>query len=386
MTEDREYPYASGAPQGSAPPPEQGRRPRGGIGFGVLLIALGLVFLVVEFIPGASFVQLWPLFIVLIGCVQIVTPDARDGWGVRRVFDGIGTIIVGGVLLGNTTGFISWGVWYTLLGLWPALLIAIGLSILGKASGQSWLRLLSPIVIWLAFAYAVALSFTGAGGLAPFGPAAAGQSFDVSRPRGAVQSANLAFDGGAGDITLASATTSDLVTAQGTSPFGAPELAVDTSGTAADVHVGMPSRRGVIVAPGFAAGRIDVGLSSDVLWDATLQTGASSLSADLTHVKLRSLTLKTGWSSDDIKLGPVPDEASKVSVVIKAGVSSVTITLPRDAQARVVLQSGLSSADVGPGFVHQPDGSWQTPGFSASGKSYQIDAESGVGSVSVRKS
>jgi hypothetical protein len=386
---DRDYSYDSGAPQAPVPPPPSPEyRPRGGIGFGVLLIALGLLFLIVQFMPGVSLAQLWPLFIVLVGVVQIITPSSREGWGVHRVFDGIGTVIVGGVLLGNTTGFVSWSVWYVLLGLWPVLLIAVGFSILARAVGQSWLRLLSPVVIWLAFAYAVAASFTGAGGLAPVTlmPSAGGQAFDLSQPSGQVRSAALEFDGGAGDITLKSAPAGDLVTASGTSPFGAPEFAVDTSGTTADVRIGMASRKGVVIVPGFTAGHVDVGLATGVLWDATLQTGASSLSADLSSVRLKSLTLKTGASSDEIKLGPVPAEASKVPVVVKAGVSSVAITLPRDAQARIVSQSGLSSVDVGAGFVHQPDGSWQTPGFSASGRSYEIDVESGVGSVSVRKS
>jgi len=67
------------APQ--APPASPGSKPyrkRGGIGAGVLLIALGLVFLIVQFIPGASIAQLWPLFVILVGAVpSTALDDAR---------------------------------------------------------------------------------------------------------------------------------------------------------------------------------------------------------------------------------------------------------------------------------------------------------------------
>lgn len=385
---DQQYGTGEGPPQASTSAPTVPRSPRrGGIGLGVVLIALGVLFLLVQFVPGISLWQMWPLFIILLGGLQIVTPDPRDGWGISRVLDGVGTVIVGLVLLGNTTGYISWGVWWTLLTLWPVFLIAIGLSILARAVEQSWLRMLAPVVIWLAFAYAVAASFTGAGGMQPLVPlvAPAGQAFDLSQPVRDVRSATLTLDGGAGDITMGSSATGDLISAHGSSPFGTPDFNVTSDGANATVRFGIGNHRGFVIGPGFTAGKVDVRLSSNVLWDATLQTGATSLSADLTKVRVRDLTLKTGASSVDMRLGPVPDGIAKSTVVVKAGVSSVQITLPRGAEARVVAQSGLSAIDVGGDFKRQGDGSWQTPGYSSARSAYDIDIESGVGSVSIRQ-
>lgn len=142
-------PYGSGAP-----------RKRGGIGVGLVLIAVGLTLLAVQFIPGVSWGELWPLIIVAIGFGQMVTPGWGEERGIMRVMDGFGTMLIGLVFLGNTLGYIEWSVWFVLLTLWPVLLIAAGISIIGKGIGQQWLRAVAPLVIWAALAIAVASSLT----------------------------------------------------------------------------------------------------------------------------------------------------------------------------------------------------------------------------------
>ena len=381
------------APQAPVPPPAPPASPsawryqrRGGIGFGVVLIAIGVIFLIGQFVPGVAWWQLWPLIILLIGAIQLITPDPRDGWGLSRVMDGVGTLILGFVLLGNTTGVISWGVWLVLLSLWPVLVIAIGIGIIGRAVGQSWIRTLAPIAIWIAFAYAVAVSFTGVGGLTPIAPISSGSSatFAHSAPLESATTASLDFTGGAGDIKMHSI-DDNLVSVSGSSPFGNPEFNVTRSGTHSAVSIGLDNAGNHFFGP-FAAGSMDVGLSDSVLWDATLSTGATSVDADFTHVKLKDLTVKTGASSLQLDLGEVPADVTKAKVTIKAGVSSVAVTVPNDAAVRVETSDGLSSTDVSGNFERKGPGTWETPGFGSAAHVYEINIESGVGSVSVKQS
>ena len=298
------------APPAPPVPPESPRyQRRGGISLGIVLIAIGVVFLLAQFIPGLAWYQLWPLIVVLVGGIQVITPDARDGWGISRIMDGIGTLIVGFVLLGNTTGVISWGVWLVLLSLWPVLVIAIKMH---SVAGQ-------------------------------------------------------------------------LVSVTGSAPFGNPRFDVTRSDTYSDVQIGLDSASNRFVAP-FAAGSMDVGLSDSVLWDVTLSTGATSLNADFTHVKLKELTVKTGASSLELRLGDVPAEVTQADVAIKAGVSSVVVTVPREAAVRVVASNGLSAVDVGGTLQRTGAGTWETPGFGSAARTYEINIESGVGSVSVKQS
>ena len=142
-------PYGSGAP-----------RRRGGIGVGMVFIVLGVTLLAAQFIPGVSWRELWPLIIVALGFGQAVTPGWGDERGLMRVMDGIGTMLIGFVFLGNTLGYIEWSVWLVLLILWPVLLVAAGIAIIGKGIGQQWVRAVAPLVIWAALAVAVASSLT----------------------------------------------------------------------------------------------------------------------------------------------------------------------------------------------------------------------------------
>ena len=133
---------------------------RGGAGFGVFLVILGTVLLAAQFFPGVGWGQLWPLIIVAMGLGQMIVPGWGDERGVMRVMDGLGSVLIGLVFLGNTLGYIAWSVWWVLLSLWPVLLIAGGIAIIGKGIGQQWLRALAPLVIWAALAVAVASSLT----------------------------------------------------------------------------------------------------------------------------------------------------------------------------------------------------------------------------------
>ena len=97
---------------------------------------------------------------------------------------------------------------------------------------------------------------------------------------------------------------------------------------------------------------------------------------------MRDVELKTGVSAVTIKLGDVPSTERESTMVVKAGVSSVRILLPRDAEARVEGQNGLVATDIGGRFVRS-GGTWQTPGYSSASKTWDIRTEAGVGSVTV---
>ena len=48
---------------------------------------------------------------------------------INRVINGILVIIIGILLLMNTTGYLPWSVWDTLIQYWPLLIIGLGVQI-----------------------------------------------------------------------------------------------------------------------------------------------------------------------------------------------------------------------------------------------------------------
>jgi hypothetical protein len=376
-------PPAPPAPPVPPAPPSPGRG--GGIGFGIVLIVIGLIFLASQFMPGLAWWSLWPLIIVIAGIVQMVTPGHHEGWTVNRLADGIGTVLIGCVLLGNTTGYIAWDVWWTILSLWPVLIIALGLGILGKALEQNWIRLLGPVLIWLAILYAVSLSVTGMSSIVPVPSWAqpSGAPFSMSEPLGGVEAGAITIKGGAGDISVRGSSR-DLVSATGTSPFGSPTLTVARRATLATVSFTLGEPGHVTMWPGVGGAHADITLADSTLWKTTIETGASNLNADMSRVRLKGLTLETGVSDATIKLGEVPSVVHRAPIVVKAGVSSITILLPANAEAHINTHNGLTGTTVASRFVRQDNGEWQTPGYSSAGSAYDINVESGVSSVTVR--
>jgi len=68
------------AAQWTTPPaqaPEDKRRGRGGVGFGIVLVLIGLLLLVNQFVPGVDVWRFWPLLIVAAGLSAVFK-------GVRR--------------------------------------------------------------------------------------------------------------------------------------------------------------------------------------------------------------------------------------------------------------------------------------------------------------
>ena len=193
--------------------------------------------------------------------------------------------------------------------------------------------------------------------------------------------ADFELRGGAGDLTIDSGR--ELVTVDGTSPFGAPVFSAKVNGSTAAVKVGVvePGKT-VVVVPGAVGARVDTRLSDSALWDVVLETGASSLDADLSDVRVRDMEVSTGVSSVTIKLGDVPSGEDESTLLVKAGVSSVRILIPRDAEARVQAKSGLVANDIG-GSFERADGVWETPGYDSASKSWDIRSEAGVGAVSI---
>jgi hypothetical protein len=353
-----------------------------GASVGIVLILIGMALLVAQLLPNVSILMLWPLLIIVPGLVQCFTPG-HEGWTIHRFFDGLVTIAIGLIFLGNTTGVLSWGVWWQVLQLWPVLLISAGLGILGKSMGQDWIRVLGTVAVLFAFALAVTTSSSGSPLRIVGVPG--GEPFKFSEPVGSVQRAELRLGAGVGEIRIDSG--SDLVSIQGESPFSAPQYSASVAGSTARVEFQLTDEDGFTVYPGSTSARVDAKLSDRVVWDLEIDSGVSALDADLSDVRVNSMRLKTGVSSNRVMLGAVPPGVAEANLAIDTGVSSVTVLVPASAHVRVESESGLTGHDIAKGLVSQGGGVWQTSGYdqavSTGSGVWTIKVKSGVGSVTV---
>ncbi len=369
-------------PPGAPGPHRPSRGP--GAGFGLALIVIGLVILATRLIPGLAWWSMWPLIIVGAGLFSAFTPG-RDGWSVHRLFDGFSTVAIGLVLLAVSTGYVGFGVFWEIVRLWPVLVIALGLELLGKANRSSWIRAIGSVVVIAALAYAVAVSATGSPSLiVPERGSAAEAS--INEPVGRVREAELGLDAGAANVTLTGGGA--LVEATGSSQWGEPEFEVSRSGETAEVSLSLGLSEGTtVLVPGSPGAWLDARVSRSVLWDMKIDAGVTDLEANLSDVSVRSLDLKPGVAKVSMRLGRVPQGVEEATLSVDSGVSSVSVEIPEGVEARVMAGSGLTKHNIGGRFENVGGGAWETSGFESARDAgrgvWLITLKSGIGSVNI---
>ncbi|PKQ38086.1 MAG: hypothetical protein CVT59_02330 [Actinobacteria bacterium HGW-Actinobacteria-1] len=308
----------------------------------------------------------------------------------KRIAEGLTVIAIGLIFLGNTFGVIPWGVWWNVFTLWPLLLIAAGIDVIGRGTDNTWLRVLSSLLVIAGLAWGVFAMPVNGGNWSPFGPfvvtpmsrSANAEPFDnTTQHDSAVLTGTAQINGGVGTLTVTDG--SDLVRASGESPFE-PIFDVRSSARGADVSVGMGN--GNWVAPRDNA-RLDVKLDRTVTWDVTIDGGVSQIDADLSNLSLSGVTLKAGVSKGTLTLGAVDSMVAHggVPVLIDSGVSTFTLRIKEGENVRLRVDKGLSSVNR-PSGLSLVDGSedvYETDGFSENREFWDITLDAGISSVRV---
>lgn len=340
------------APPGTAwnPPPGEFPRTRrmrsGGAVIGVLLVLAGLFAFFGGFTSVLDLLRLWPLLVIFGGVMQMLNP--RGDAAIKRVAEGLGSVAVGLVFLGNSFGLIPWTVWIAVFSLWPLLLVALGIELVGRGLHLTWLRALSNVVLILGLAYAVFVLQPGAGRVVfPFvATSAATATFSDAHPHDAGVTTGIA-EIKVGATRMSVAAGDKLATVSGRAISSeTPLLEATVSGSTADVTITDPGRRTVLVATQDRT--VDVTLDRAVRWnEVRLDVGAVSADMDLSGLDVPSVRVNAGASDARIKIG---SRSKDVALDINGGAMSVTVLVPQSAACDIDASSGLSNVRVPASF------------------------------------
>lgn len=132
-------------------------------------------------------------------------------------------------------------------------------------------------------------------------------------------------------------------------------------------------------------GMMDNGLKLDLTQKVPvslhIDSGASSLSGDLSSIQLKALTVKAGASSVDLRFGA---KAAKQDVTFDAGASSVKLSIPAGVGVRIEADNGLSHTEFGD-IAKVSDGVYESAGFATAETQITIHAKLGVSSFEVKR-
>jgi len=306
----------------------------------------------------------------------------------RRILDGLIVVSIGLVLLGNTTGVLPWSVWFTILMLWPLLLVAAGIDIIGRSLDNTWLRLLSGLLVMGGIAFGAYVGFVAPGGPnAPWIPvpfrAGTLHTYVMTEPADpAITRGTVRIEGGIGELLVHEGQW--MVGVEAASPLGRPRFDVNTSGDRVDARIGL-GKDGAWVWPLNTDTRLQVALGTGIDWDVRMDAGASRLDADFSGVDVSRLAANIGASNGDLKLGrPV---AGGSTAEIDSGVSNLNLWVPREDAVEIRVESGLGTVNVPDGFsrVDGQDRTWRTAGFDQATDTWRILVKAGVSTVRVER-
>jgi hypothetical protein len=309
----------------------------------------------------------------------------------KRAAEGLTVVGVGLVLLANTLGTLPWSVWWNILSLWPLLLVAVGLDIIGKGTSMDLLRVLSSLLVLGGIAYGALVMPAGSGTpWAPFsvlGAASESEPFSFSEKHDtSVKDGVAVIDGGVGTLTVKAGDV--MASSEGFSPWN-PRFDVSKDRGTADVRITLGSGGTWSFPENTGRAELNVTLDRSVSWVLTIDSGVSETTADLTDLKLDELTFKSGVSSARVTMPKrsLSGSSGGVPVTMDAGVSSLTLRIAKGDSVRLRVDRGISSVDLPREFREVGDSgggtrTYETQDFSE-GRFWDVKLDAGVSSINV---
>jgi len=291
-----------------------------------------------------------------------------------KILWGLILLLAGVLLLLDNLGVVAFS-WYDIVIWWPLLLIYWGISAFTHTPGARVVGFL----IFLLVAAGLITASVRYGWMQTVDTVGQTQELrEVWQP--VTTAATFTLQSGAGEFIVDGSATDSLVSANTITPFGQYDLSTTYTGTEASSVLSLSQSRpwqGMMMTR--VQHRVLAHLNPNPIWTIVVESGAASINLDLTKLKVKDVTVKSGASSVEAALSDMVDHAI---VTVKTGASSVDLTVPTTVGCKITTESGLSSLEF-PGFVKQADGTYQTADYATAKKTIDISLAAGVSSLSV---
>jgi hypothetical protein len=128
----------------------------------------------------------------------------------------------------------------------------------------------------------------------------------------------------------------------------------------------------------------EVALNAGIPWDVEVRGGASRLLADLSGLRLGSLSVDGGASRLEVVL---PDPSGAVSVLILGGASNVAIRRPEGVSARLRVEGGVTNLTFGDRRIGTTGGELdlRSRGYEDAVDRYDIAVTGGANNMSIER-
>ncbi|MCD4745988.1 MAG: DUF5668 domain-containing protein [Bacteroidales bacterium] len=300
----------------------------------------------------------------------------------RNVFWGVIFITIGSLFILKNLNIIYFN-WYSILRLWPLLLVLWGISILPVKTIMKLILSFSAILIAAIFLISYPCSRTH-----PFNfwinksnnnyknyqweEQTLTEGYDSS-----IHLVKLNFDAAAGDFQLNNI-TNQLLEFDNEGNTGPYKLRTKQINDSKIINLTLEK---TIINHRHLVNNAYLKLNPKPLWELNIDVGAAKIDMDLSLFKTKKIDIDAGASSIKIKLG---NKTKKIKLDIDAGASSILIKIPYESGCEVQTNTVLSSRDL-KGFDKIKKGYYETPNFSDSDNKIFINIDAAVSSLKIKR-
>ena len=320
----------------------------------------------------------------------------------KSLFTGGILILLGILFLGKEWDWFNFN-WHEISRLWPLLLIYLGLiALLGKTNSSA--TVITIVLLCIAIPTVLVRSCQERVGTAfnkngvdidvdgddnddndnsdnDDDKSFKGSNQKLNSPMSAdIKSASFNFSGGAAEFEI-SGTSKDLVEADANLNFG--NISLKKTGDSSNPKIDFALRgktNSINLGDDNNGNKINLKLNPSVLWDMNFEFGAGKADFDLSEYKVKTLSIKTGLTETDVKLG---DKVDDLNVKVESGLTDIEFNIPESVGCRIDIDGGLNDKDFD-GFI-QKNGHWETPDYDKSTKKITLNFEGGLQSLKVRR-
>lgn len=292
-------------------------------------------------------------------------------------------IAAGVLLLLNQMGKLPWGIWGTLWRFWPVILILIGLEILIGLSRSTVIYIIGLLI-----------ALTIMGGVIAYA-VLEGEQPAVTRPAVRTETiSELMQDADTGHITLKFGAGRVTVGALSDSPNfveGKLEYAWYSLQAEQDFRVqngraefSLSARSQPIPfwTPGDTAGEYwTLHFTRRIPLQMDIKTGVGKVELDLSELKVTQLTMDAGVGEVWITF---PAAAGLTRASINAGVGAITVQIPKDVGARILVAKGLGSVRLESAHFTHFGNEYTSLNYNTAENKLDLEIKGGVGAITIK--
>ena len=306
---------------------------------------------------------------------------------IGRLLNGLTIVVIGAVLLMNTTGYLPWSVWDSALEFWPILIIGLGVQIAfskWRVPGLN-LALLVILILGAMFPYRGNLPLHRKFQLPIYRNAEISQSqLDVPL-EGRTSGINLKLAAPSCGVFMTGDTQNTDTAVFGELVWSGPQPSVSqaSQGRELDVNVWVPEG-GMGVNAITGTQNWSFFMNSSLVSKLVLDGGVVDLELDTRNLYVESLAMNAGVGCLELNMGL---SGKQTTIVLKGGVANVKLETPESV--------GLSITVLGPSAVYhdfskeglsKSGGCWMTPGFDEATTKLELTVVSGLSRIQLARS